>query len=225
MEKLKDLKEGDLLEIIENKSKPGPIHKFNVGDIVKVLSFDTDDWYGDRINAFCELKNGGDRAWYVHNGDFKMLKKILYIDMDGVIVDFLSAIKKLHPQSFKKYENNPDEIHGIFGLLEPIPGAIESVKFLSKHFSIYILSTASWENPSAWSDKLKWIKKYLPEVAHKRLILTHNKQLNKGDYLIDDRTANGADKFAGELIHFGKGKFKTWADVLNYLQLKEKIRK
>jgi len=30
-------------------------------------------------------------------------------------------------------------------------------------------------------------KKYLGESAHKRLILTHHKNLNHGDYLIDDR--------------------------------------
>ena len=74
MDKLEDLKYGDLLEIIENNSNPGPIHKFNVGDIVKVLSFNTDDWFGDRIGAFCKLESGEGRAWYVHNGDFKKVE-------------------------------------------------------------------------------------------------------------------------------------------------------
>ncbi|NCG08090.1 MAG: 2-C-methyl-D-erythritol 4-phosphate cytidylyltransferase, partial [Verrucomicrobia bacterium] len=59
-------------------------------------------------------------------------------------------------------------------------------------FDSYILSTAPWGNPTAWSDKLEWVKKHLGEVAKKRLILSHNKQLNKGDYLIDDRSRNGA---------------------------------
>ena len=154
-----------------------------------------------------------------------MTKKTLYIDMDGVIVDFKSAFPKVDPLLLEKFKRDPDEIPGIFSLMEPMSGAIEAVEFLSKHFDTYILSTASWENPSAWSDKLNWVKKYLPKVAYKRLILSHNKHKNKGDYLIDDRVENGADKFTGEHIHFGKGKIKTWVDVLNYLQLKEKISK
>jgi len=51
----------------------------------------------------------------------------------------------------------------------------------------------------------------------KRLILSSHKNLNRGDYLIDDRTANGADKFSGELISFGTEKFPDWDAVLKYL--------
>ena len=81
----------------------------------------------------------------------------------------------------------------------------------------YLVSTASWENSSAWSDKNEWVKKYLGESAHKRLILSHHKNLNRGDYLIDDRTANGAGEFQGEHIHFGTEKFPVWKSVLDYL--------
>jgi hypothetical protein len=38
-----------------------------------------------------------------------------------------------------------------------------------------------------------------------------------GDYLIDDRTKNGAGEFKGELIHFGTDKFPDWDSVLEYL--------
>jgi len=60
-------------------------------------------------------------------------------------------------------------------------------------------------------------KKYLGKNAYKRLILSHNKHLNIGDYLIDDRTANGAGQFRGEHIHFGSEKFPDWKAVLSYL--------
>ena len=63
--------------------------------------------------------------------------------------------------------------------------------------------TSPWENATASSDKLAWVKKYLGKEAYKRLILSHHKHLNNGDYLIDDRDKhNGADKFKGELIVF-----------------------
>jgi len=149
--------------------------------------------------------------------------KTLYIDMDNVLVDFPSAFAKLNKDILEKYKDDKDEIPGIFALMQPIPDAIESVEFLAKHFDIYILSTAPWENPSAWSDKLLWIKKYLPKIAYKRLILSHNKHLNIGDYLIDDRLKNGVDKFKGEHIHFNPGPFKDWKQVVDYLSIKEQL--
>lgn len=102
--------------------------------------------------------------------------------------------------------------------MAPMPKAVEAFKELSDLFDTYILSTAPWENPSAWSDKLLWVKNYIGEKAHKRLILSHHKNLNDGAYLVDDRTENGADAFAGEHIHFGTSKFPDWDAVLEYLR-------
>ena len=145
------------------------------------------------------------------------MKKILYIDMDNVLVDFESAVARLDEKTHKKYEGKLDDIPGIFSKMEPMEGAVESFKKLSKHFDTYVLSTSPWENPSAWSDKLIWVKKYLGSYAYKRLILTHHKNLNSGDYLIDDRTKNGVDEFTGEHIHFDSERFPDWDTVLNYL--------
>ena len=83
---------------------------------------------------------------------------------------------------------------------------------------VYILSTAPWENPSAWMHKRLWVDKYLGDGAWKRLILSHNKHLNMGDYLVDDRTKNGAGDFTGELIQFGTDKFPDWDSVVQYLK-------
>ena len=60
--------------------------------------------------------------------------------------------------------------------------------------------------------------KYLDDVLHKRLILSHHKDLVKGDYLIDDRSKHGADTFEGEWIQFGSVKFPDWKAVLTYLE-------
>ena len=146
-----------------------------------------------------------------------MAKKILYIDMDNVLVDFQSGISKLSKEVIKEYESNLDEVPNIFSLMEPLEGAIDSFKILSQRYDTYILSTAPWKNSSAWTDKVKWVQKYLGESAYKRLILTHHKNLNHGDYLIDDRTKNGAGEFKGELIQFGTDKFPDWKSVCSYL--------
>jgi len=151
------------------------------------------------------------------------MKKIVYVDMDNVLVNFESGIQQLDQAIQQEYEGRLDEVPGIFGLMKPLDGGIEAVRYLAKHSEVYILSTATWENPSAWSDKLLWIKRYLPKVAYKRLILSHNKHLNAGDYLIDDRTKNGAGQFKGELLQFGQPDFPDWQAVVSYLQEKENL--
>jgi len=143
--------------------------------------------------------------------------KIVYVDMDNVLVDFQSGIDRQDEATRKKYAGNEDEIPGIFAQMDPNPGAIEAFHTLAKHFDTYFLSTSPWKNPSAWSDKLEWVKKYLGEPAYKRLILTHHKDLNRGDFLIDDRDKNGVDKFKGTRLQFGENPFETWEDVLKFL--------
>ena len=145
------------------------------------------------------------------------MKKIVYVDMDNVLVDFPSGISKLDDSTRQKFADDLDEVPGIFSLMDPMEGAIAGFNSLAKKYDTYILSTAPWENPSAWSDKLLWVKQYLGDTAHKRLILSHNKNLNRGDYLIDDRTKNGAGEFQGELIRFGSDEFPNCDAVTRYL--------
>ena len=149
--------------------------------------------------------------------------KVLYVDMDNVLVNFQSGIDQLPDSTVKEFEGRLDDAPNIFAKMLPVDGAIEAYRTLSAHFDTYILSTSPWENPSAWSDKLNWVKKYLGDYAHKRLILSHHKNLNRGDYLIDDRLKNGVDRFTGEHIHFGSERFRNWDDVLNYLLPKREI--
>ena len=138
--------------------------------------------------------------------------------MDNVLVDFPSAFPRVDSELFIKYPEK-DEIPGIFSLMDPVPGAVEAYEKLSKKYDTYILSTAPWKIETAWSDKLLWVKKLLGdgENIHKRLILSHHKNLCLGDYLIDDRTANGVSNFKGEHIHFGTEKFPNWEAVTKYL--------
>ena len=86
--------------------------------------------------------------------------KILYIDMDNVLVGFPSGIARTPEHVQDQYEGRLDEVPGIFYLMDPIPGAIAAYEELATMFDTYILSTAPWGNPSAWSDKLLWVKDY-----------------------------------------------------------------
>lgn len=144
-------------------------------------------------------------------------KPILYLDMDNVLVDFESGINALSVWEKNQYEGRYDECPGIFAHMKPLDGAVAAFLTLNRYFDVYILSTAPWNNPGAWQDKRIWVERYLGDAATKRLILSHNKNLNFGHYLVDDRTANGADKFMGEHIHFGTEKFPDWDSVVPYL--------
>lgn len=149
-----------------------------------------------------------------------MNKKRIYFDMDNVLVDFASGLAKIDEQTKLDYEGRLDEIPGIFGLMEPMKGAIDAVHKLSEKYDVFILSTAPWKNPSAWSDKVAWVTKYLDDVFHKRMIITHRKDLCKGDFLIDDRSKNGTSEFEGEWIQFGSEQFPDWSSILEYLDKK-----
>jgi len=146
-----------------------------------------------------------------------IVKKIVYIDMDNVLVDFRSAFPLINPGLLVEYDGHLDDVPGIFSRMKPLEGAVEAFHALADRHDVYILSTAPWNNPSAWSDKLLWVRDFLGEKARKRLILSHHKDLNRGDYLIDDREKSGADKFQGELILFGSERFPDWKKVREYL--------
>lgn len=158
-----------------------------------------------------------------------MGKKILYIDMDGVLVD-LDREFKIHfhkkPHLLEMYKDNPDHIPGIYRFPIPMNGAIDAVSLLhdSGKYDMFIASAVSWGNPEGATDKRYWIEKYFGDLFYKRLILTHRKDLLIGDYLIDDRLKNGAGDFKGEFLHFGWdyenekwNKYPDWDSILKKL--------
>lgn len=152
-----------------------------------------------------------------------MDKKIVYIDMDGVLVDLVNCVHETYAHALGGDDFDigklVDQHVDCFYSADPIEGAVEAFNQLYKdpRFDVYILSTAPWANVQAWTAKRVWVEKNLGEAANRRLILTHNKQLMIGDYLIDDRDNNGAAEFKGEHIKFGTDKFKSWKQVINYL--------
>jgi 5'(3')-deoxyribonucleotidase len=166
-----------------------------------------------------------------------MRAPIVHIDMDGTIVDFLGFFEA-HPE--ERPEGDLDGHPSVFERAEPLPGAIEAVLELDRHFEVHILTKSPWGNDLAPSQKLAWIKRHFEahashhpdgrgrHVFYKRVTISHNKQLLKGDYLIDDRAEQYPD-FEGKLIHIGGKTAKgdpcscrgehplTWSEVVALL--------
>jgi 5'-nucleotidase len=150
------------------------------------------------------------------------MKKILFIDMDGVLANFNKAADdwlESHPTIRHIYQDRKDRIHGIFRDIPPIDGAIDSVKKLAESgkYDMFIATAAPWDNPDSATDKRYWIERHFGDLFKKRMFVTHRKDLLSGDYLIDDRTANGAGEFKGELLLFGGNDYRDWNSILQKL--------
>ena len=138
-------------------------------------------------------------------------KKTVMVDMDGVVADYLDAE---HNTKYPDYK-----AEGFFKNLPEIKGMRKALDKLEKSgkFEIFFLTTAPWSSPVAWKEKREWIEDKFGKKYKKKIIMSHRKDLVHGDYLIDDRTANGAGHFRGEFIHFGTKDFPDWDKVTKYL--------
>ena len=150
-----------------------------------------------------------------------MKKDIIYVDMDGVLADFESAKNDTPNEVLDAYDGRADLIPNFFKDLPLIPGAKEAMKVLNEHFDVYILSTPPWGNPDAWGHKRLWIGEHFPYLW-KKVILSHNKGLMKGEWLIDDSDYRGQKDFVNSVggkahLHFGQPGLENWDKVMDYI--------
>lgn len=136
--------------------------------------------------------------------------------MDGVVADFAKKWEAMYNTKIDIYTIPPTP-DGFYRDLEIIPGSRDAVEVLARRFDVYFLSTAEWDNPSSWTDKRLWIEEKFGSLAKKRLILSPNKSLNMGHYLIDDRPLKSNLAFQGKFIHFGSDQFPNWNSVIKYI--------
>ena len=140
-------------------------------------------------------------------------RKRVYVDMDGVLCDYWKRFYELQ----NEYIKLPQTTYGFYTSLEPIPGAIESFRWLEERYDVYILTRPSYQNPLCYTEKRVWVEKHFGLETTKKLIICWDKELLRGDYLIDDHDY----RFDGELIRFGTDEFRDWEKVKEYLKLKK----
>ena len=140
---------------------------------------------------------------------------IVYIDMDGVLCDFVKAylkMKREHPDI-----TYPQSQFGFFNDLEPIKDAVNAYERLHDKYNVFILTRPSVYNLMCYTEKAYWVKKYLGFEILENLIMSPDKSLLKGDFLIDDHTDYGQTEFEGKLLLFGGKDFPEWEPILKYL--------
>lgn len=139
----------------------------------------------------------------------------IFVDMDGVIVDFDSAMKEanLKGDELKK-------IKGAYLGMKPIDGAISAVRSLiGMGYDIWIATKPPTGIAYAYSDKAQWIMDNIPELKRK-IIITHDKGLlvDSGDFLCDDRPHKAnCEAFKGTLVRFIDG--YHWKEALEFFRL------
>lgn len=139
--------------------------------------------------------------------------------MDFTLCDYAEGFKRhkaLHPN-----QQYPQSQPGLYAGLKPMPNAIETYRWMAQQpeFDVYILTAPSIKNPHSYSEKRIWVEKYLGIEVVNKLIISPNKGLNKGDYLIDDNlSGKGQEHFAGEIIQFGSLEYPSWMSVKSYLE-------
>ena len=145
-----------------------------------------------------------------------MNRNVIYIDMDGVLCDFEGAF--LRDQKAFPEIPYPQSRAGFYIGLKPVKGAIEAMDALMRDENIdpYILTAPSLYNPLSYTEKRIWVEDHLGFEWVKRLIISPDKSLLRGDILIDDHTrGRGQDMFQGQLIYFGSPKFPNWTSVID----------
>ena len=60
----------------------------------------------------------------------------------------------------------------------------------SSKYDLYIITATSDIDGSEFVQKLKWIKRHIPEFNTKRLIACQDKYVIRGDVLVDDKIKN-----------------------------------
>ena len=143
------------------------------------------------------------------------MKKVVFLDMDGVLADF--SLSAGIPRGV--WVDDPPCMFepGFFKNLPIIPGAREAISKLLEieSLDLYIASKPSTRNPASASEKYEWIQQHFPELK-KKMFLTCDKGLLRGDYLIDDLEKWGED-FQGDFLHFnGAQPEQEWDRLVNY---------
>ena len=135
----------------------------------------------------------------------------ILVDMDDTIEQLLAALVRTANERFRR-SVTVDEITdwtivcaypglekrqilelmyepGFWDTVEPVPGAADALKYLmDEGHQVYIVTATEFENVPAKMERVLF--RYFPFLSRDQVIITGNKQMIRGDVLIDDGIHN-----------------------------------
>lgn len=99
---------------------------------------------------------------------------------------------------------------------QPLPSMLKAYRTLAEAYDIFLVASAPTNNTAHARQMQEWAFENIGVAAYNRLILTNQKNLLYGDYLIDSLADNASEGFMGARIAFGSDQFKTWDAVMEY---------
>ncbi len=129
--------------------------------------------------------------------DQNVRDNLALLDMDGVVADWHGALqrdlkdvlgkdlKRLSPRARQRVEWLIRGQDGWYLNLKPIPLGLYIEKTLRDiGFTVMIATKATTKTPTAWSEKVKWCTRHLPNVE--LMTVTGDKTKIYGKILVDD---------------------------------------
>jgi len=96
-------------------------------------------------------------------------------------------IKEESPPEYRDFITSIYAEPGFIRSLPPVAGAIDAINEISKEHTVFICTTPLDKFENCVLEKYYWVLENLGFELTKRLILTKDKTLIKGDILIDDK--------------------------------------
>lgn len=144
---------------------------------------------------------------------------IILVDQDGPLADFeqgfLDIWRNKHPQEIfitieqrttfymrdqypRELRTHVDKIYsssGFYENLPPVTGAVEALnQMLAQGIEVRICTSPLTRYEHCVLEKYRWVERHLGYDFTKRIIMTKDKTLVRGDFLIDDNPAiNGIE--------------------------------
>lgn len=147
---------------------------------------------------------------------------IVLVDLDGICADIWTPWLAEHNRRFgtrlkvsditrqgQLEDSEPFTIgaDGFFANLKPLPGAKEGIYALRAAGHRVVIVSAPAKNRACCGEKIQWAQRELG-IDRKEIILTHAKELVRGDVLIDDSAKN--------LIKWKEANPSGWAAAIAY---------
>lgn len=132
------------------------------------------------------------------------MKRRILVDLDGIVADLMPAWLGAYGRATGQWIDPNDvadwgvqqatdqgiltevlRAPGFFLGIQPVHGAIESVRALCERHEVFIVSAAS--HAENLTDKGLWVREHLPFIKKRRFVLMHEKHLIEADAIIDDK--------------------------------------